>query len=335
MLPTLINMQVLAPFLYIHPPPKSSALPYALFEAFLFRYLQRFMCMDDSAFLFKAFRLFHILLMYVDPQLALHLHEQDFSPELYSPQWFLTLYSRALPLPHVVRLWDMMIAMDDPSFTFFIGLCLLRKSRTDLLMSGADVIPEIITKLHFNGEEEIDAIVTEARDLYKVTPRCFLRVLRLCCVSTTELMPQPMRNLSGGSGAGGGGKSGSGGSDYSLSVHEFDKVLSVQAVRSCLMLSAQELVDSVAPMLPGASSSSRGTGERDTGVRETREVGAAARSAGSGDSTRAPPQQYVIIDIRNFQDTHVSGGGTIPRYETNTPEVRDISSCRYCYYCCC
>ena len=179
----------MAPFLYILPPPHGSLHPYSLFEAFLFRYLERFTCLDDSVHLFKAFRLFHLLLLYFDPQLAQHLHEQDFPPELYSPQWFLTLYSRSMPLPHVLRLWDMMIAVDDPSFTFYIGLCLLRRKRTDLLLSDRDRIPEIIVKMQFSGEEEIDSIVTEARELYRATPKCFLRYLRLCCVSTTTHFP--------------------------------------------------------------------------------------------------------------------------------------------------
>ena len=119
----------MAPFLYICPPPNGTVRPYALFEAFLFRYLERHLCCDDSSYLFKAFRLFHVLLLYIDPELAVHLKDQDFPPELYTPQWFLTLYSRTLPINHTLRLWDMIIAVDDPAFTFFIGLCLLRRKR--------------------------------------------------------------------------------------------------------------------------------------------------------------------------------------------------------------
>ena len=70
-----------------------------------------------------------MLLLYIDPELAVHLKDQDFPPELYTPQWFLTLYSRTLPINHTLRLWDMIIAVDDPAFTFFIGLCLLRRKR--------------------------------------------------------------------------------------------------------------------------------------------------------------------------------------------------------------
>lgn len=234
--------------------------------------------------------MFHLLLLYFDPQLAQHLNEQDFPPELYSPQWFLTLYSRSMPLMHVLRLWDMMIAVDDPSFTFYIGLCLLRKNRTELLLSDRDRIPEIIVKMQFHGEEEIDSIVTEARELYKATPKCFLRYLRLCCVSTTELMPHPAmfqnRNKA---------------STYNLNVHEYDRNLSLQVARSCLMLSTQELVNSVAPIQINSAGSADGS-DASTGQQDVH------------------PQQYVIIDIRSYDDTIASGGGLLPRSIQLEPE---------------
>ena len=62
--------ELLAPFIYLHPPPRGNAFPFTLYEAFLFRYLERYFCLDDSSFLFKAFRLFHVLLLYHDPQLG-------------------------------------------------------------------------------------------------------------------------------------------------------------------------------------------------------------------------------------------------------------------------
>lgn len=151
---------------------------------------ERLYCVDDSAYLFKGFRLFHVLMTYHDPELALYLQvcmsssmsssmssrmsnrvvcrvvvlndplslwlslylalnhppslapchhfnascfpkDSSFPPELYAPQWFLTSYSRALPLPLVMRLWDMLIAVDDPAFGFFVGLCLVLRHRCD------------------------------------------------------------------------------------------------------------------------------------------------------------------------------------------------------------
>ena len=56
--------EIMAPFLYVHPPPKGSLLPYRLFEAFLYRYLERYFCQDDSAYLFKVRFLIYKKYMY-------------------------------------------------------------------------------------------------------------------------------------------------------------------------------------------------------------------------------------------------------------------------------
>ena len=65
----------------------------------------------------------------------------------------------------------MLISIDDPSFTFFIGLCLLRRKRDALLLADAEHIPEIVMEMHFGGEEQIDSVIVEAVSLYKNTPR--------------------------------------------------------------------------------------------------------------------------------------------------------------------
>jgi hypothetical protein len=262
--------EILAPFVFLSPPPKGDLLPFTLFEAFLFRYLERFFAIDNSLFLFKAFRLFHLLLLYHDPNLANHLFEQEFPPELYAPQWFLTLYSRALPLPHVLRLWDMIIAVDDPSFTFFIGLALLRRKRNELLLAETFKIPEIITTMNLQDEEDIDRVVSEALVLYNLTPRSFCRNLRLCCVASSELTPLPKARLSLTSSC----------TKIPPILTVKDHALSIQSVRSCLMLSVQELLEQL-----NLDSS----------------------------SIEQKVSQTVIIDIRSFEECSTSGAGVLPR----------------------
>lgn len=44
--------EILAPFVQMN--PGGSKLVFALFEAFLFRYLERYFCRDESSFLFKV-----------------------------------------------------------------------------------------------------------------------------------------------------------------------------------------------------------------------------------------------------------------------------------------
>jgi len=301
----------------------STHLPYSLFEAFLFRYLERFMCVDDSYHLFKAFRMFHLLLMYYDPQLALHLHQQDFPPELYSPQWFLTLYSRSLPLPLVLRLWDMFIAIDDPAFTFFIGLCLLMKNRYELLLVTRELIPEVIMKLQLftvdnHGDEIMDQILQQAKELYRSTPRLFLRYLRLCCVSTTELMPQPMKQqpqfqlqqqqhqecIT-----------------YKLNIIEFDKNLAIQSARVCFMLSTQELIDYLLPQQQQQQQQQQQYSNSSTSSNNSAAAAAEIETTNGNKADEVTVviideiylHQWVIIDIRSHEDSIENGSGNMPR----------------------
>lgn len=263
-------------------------LAYALFKAFLFRYLERFFCLDESSFLFKAFRLFHLLLEFFDPQLANYLHDLDYCPELYSPQWFLTLYARSLPVPQVLRLWDMMIAVDDPAFNFFIGLRMICSQRERILLSDPLSIPEIISDIHFANEEDIDLTVSEALKLYKVAPRGILRNLRLCCISTTELTPSPKLPLLNCTGPTFTTQL----QQMRLNMEEHDKRLALQTARHCMTITAQELVESML--------SSPNAAESDT-------VGHVA-------------PQFVIIDIRSYEDSNLTGGGILPRAVQLEPE---------------
>ena len=75
-------------------------------------------------------------------------------------------YSRTLPLPHTLRLWDMIIAVDDPSFSFFIGLALLRRRQERLLAADADGIPEVMQTLSFEGEHDVDNVVRVAATVH-------------------------------------------------------------------------------------------------------------------------------------------------------------------------
>jgi len=187
--------EILAPFIYlcgIPPPPrKRPALCCGLFEAMIVRYLERFYCVDTSFFLFQAFRMFQILLKYHDPQLALFLESHDFVPELYTPAWLLTMYSRTLPMDMALGVWDMLLAADDPAFVFFVGIGLLLEHKDKILMTEAALIPEVISNAAFRASTDFTCTIQLSWTLYRQTPRCFLRLLRLCCVGSTDLTPSP------------------------------------------------------------------------------------------------------------------------------------------------
>jgi hypothetical protein len=326
--------EVLAPFIALLPSDatalasSSSSLPdaqyskdyyliYSLYNAFMVRYLERFFCLDDSSFLYKSFRCFHLLLLYHDPQLANHLLDLEFSPEFYAPQWFLTLYARALPLVHVLRLWDMMIAVDDPSFLFFIGLTLLIKQRDRILLSDLGNIPEVISSnIKFNNEEEIDMIVKEALTFYQITPRCLLRQLRLCCVSTVELTPLPSSSLSLSSPS----SSLVSTNQMKINIEEYDQGLSLQSVRNCFTITPQELIESMLTPSHYFLEEQQRLLQQQKGITSTTEETTIEKELSSSTSSSYIPQQYVIIDIRSYEESVLSGGGILPRAIQLEPE---------------
>eukprot|EP00606_Chrysophyceae_sp_TOSAG23-5_P001141 GSChrysophyteH2.ASY1.ANO1.73.1 assembled CDS len=316
--------EVLAPFIYLLPPLTKAQTPQKvtlkselssrLFNMLVLRYMERFYCVDTPFFMFQAFRMFHILLVFHDPQLAQFLERHEFYPELYTPQWFLTLYSRALSMDLVLGVWDMLLAADDPAFAFFVGMSLLFENKDSILIADSGMLPEIVANATLkNHVKDFRGIINRAWKLYKQTPRCFLRLLRLCFVANCDLTPSPQaiidrrkkqvsenRKLSGGDG--GDGYKENADDEYVSSINaalqavklvlnELDIHLVQQAARCCLMMSAPELVSILLP------------------------------AAGTG--ADAEEEQIMLIDLRSQEDVHHSGAGVIPKAIQLEPTFMD------------
>jgi len=277
----------------------------------------------SSFFLFQAFRMFQLLLKYHDPQLALFLESHDFVPELYTPAWLLTLYCRALPMDMALGVWDMLLAADDPAFAFFVGIGLLLEHKDKILMTEAALIPEIISKATFKTSTDFRRTIQLSWTLYRKTPRCFLRLLRLCCVGSTDLTPSPdavnKRRLQEqkqqeeereGAAKEKEGQEGSNAmhassvgekaenhdstatpcgeekdkhSAQKLQLSQQDMALVQQSARHCLTMTAQELVSILLP------------------------------SKGEQKATDSEDGQIVLLDVRSQEEINITGAGTLPK----------------------
>ncbi len=279
--------EVVAPFIHILPPQggKSNPLAYDLFEAFVIRFIERFYCTDSSFFLMKSFSLFQLLLQFHDPQLALYLGEQDFSPELYTPQMFLCLYCREVCIQYALLIWDLFIVFDDPAFTFCIAVVLITQQRSGILLSDMNSIPEVISSNeNFNSPEGIRTIVSEAQSIYKRTPRTFMRHLRLCCVGSNHLTPSfkdiiARRQMSGEDG------------ESRIALSTLDQRMVLQTARGVPIMTAHELLSIVDPVT-------------------TSEVNMA--------------EQVVLIDLRGAEEAVSHGAGFIPRAVQLEPNFLDF-----------
>ena len=65
------------------------------------------------------------LLKRVAPRVHRHLKSQGVEPILYMTEWFLCIFSRTLPWPSVLRIWDMFLC-EGVKVLFRVGLVLLK-----------------------------------------------------------------------------------------------------------------------------------------------------------------------------------------------------------------
>lgn len=122
-----------APFLYLNFNDEAKA--YACLSAFVPKYVHNFFLKDNSAVIQEYLAKFSQLIAFHEPELANHLHDINFYPELFAIPWFLTVFSHVFPLYKILHLWDQLL-LSDSSFPLHIGLSVLTQLKEKLLSAG-------------------------------------------------------------------------------------------------------------------------------------------------------------------------------------------------------
>jgi len=134
--PSLVYWQGLdslaAPFVCLD--PDNEGMAYCCLHQLVKRYVHDLFLPDNSVELQHRMWSFSMLLVWHDPQLALHLTRLNFQPELYTIPWFLTLFAHVLPLDKTFALWDA-ILLQPPAFSMHVALGVTRQFREELLRS--------------------------------------------------------------------------------------------------------------------------------------------------------------------------------------------------------
>lgn len=180
-------------------------------------------------------------------------------------------------------------------------------------------------RISLQTEAEVDKLVLDALEIYRLTPRCFLRAMRLCAVSSTQLAPKPMRRSS---------KSKSMNRIARSKWNNHDETMAKQAIRHCVTLSANELVSKLCPVeetKPGRSSPrklQRASSQSSPGSPTVSESLAVIIPRSNSDlstdnstlsdlpniaTSSVAADQIVMIDLRSDEDTDGNGGGTIAK----------------------
>ena len=75
-----------------------------------------------------------------------HLKKQGIEPILYMTEWFLCAFTRTLPWPTVLRIWDMFVC-EGVKVLFKVGLVLLKNILTEAARKKCPTMYETLTLL--------------------------------------------------------------------------------------------------------------------------------------------------------------------------------------------
>jgi len=111
------------------------------------------------------------LLAYHDPELATHLEEVDYRPELYTLPWFLTLFSHVMPLSAVDHIWDALF-LGPVNFIVCLAVSLIHSARDRLLRMDFNNI--ILYASEMLDNLDIHFVIEEAKRIVHRTPKSIL-----------------------------------------------------------------------------------------------------------------------------------------------------------------
>ena len=86
------------------------------------------------------------LLKKVSPNAYKHLKAQSIEPILYMTEWFLCAFTRTLPWPTVLRIWDMFMC-EGIKVLFKVGLVLLKNVLTKSVRKQCPTMYETLSRL--------------------------------------------------------------------------------------------------------------------------------------------------------------------------------------------
>lgn len=155
---------LLAPFLCLHFNEESKA--FMCLQRIIEKFSKNLFDKDNAVYLQEHLHILTQILSYNDPELAMHLHDIGFHPNLYAIPWFITLFTHLFSMEQIYRLWDKLL-MSTSQLPFFIAYSMLKKLR------------EILLPLDFNScillfsslpSVNIDEVIKEAQDVSLNTP---------------------------------------------------------------------------------------------------------------------------------------------------------------------
>lgn len=81
----------------------------------------------------NVYHVFRLLILYHDPELCAVLDTCKITPEMYSLNWFQSLFASTCQLSVVLLIWDLYFQQSDPFIVFFLSLIMLVNRRDEII----------------------------------------------------------------------------------------------------------------------------------------------------------------------------------------------------------
>jgi TBC1 domain family member 23 len=101
---------------------------YNIFEAIRDTYIPK-----DNVKHGNVYHVFRLLVLYHDPELCAVLDTCKVTPEMYSMNWFQSLFASTCQLSVVLLIWDLYFQQSDPFLLFFLSLIMLVNRRDEII----------------------------------------------------------------------------------------------------------------------------------------------------------------------------------------------------------
>ena len=122
-------------------------------------------------------------MLFHDPELCIVLDKSQMTPQVYATPWLVTLFGRHTPMSALFALWDTFICFSssEEMLPLFTVLAFVHSHRELLLRCSEEQVPESLSQLVLETEEDVAHICEKAHELIHQTPSSLKAALRLGC----------------------------------------------------------------------------------------------------------------------------------------------------------
>lgn len=162
---------------------KTELQAFAAFYEFTHRFLPHAFADDEFMALQLQLCALRLLAQYHCPSLSRRLEPEAAGVELFATPWLLTAFAHDQPLQPLLRLWDALLARQDPTSLLFMALALIQEAGDRIIAAPHHSLLSVVTSLHLDSDEHVDRVAATAARLRAATPSSVVGEVRRLCFS--------------------------------------------------------------------------------------------------------------------------------------------------------